>query len=73
MTENEDACRDLSGRRLRLVNAEKKLQEWAAADKQRKDAKKDAKQERDQIRAEEREAAAQVGTALTIPSRYPPL
>ena len=27
-TENTDACRDLSGRRLRHVNAEKKLKEW---------------------------------------------
>jgi len=60
VTENEDACRDLSGRRLRTVNAEKKLQEWAAGDKQRMNDKKDAKAERDRAKAEEREAAAQV-------------
>jgi hypothetical protein len=28
ITNNDDACRDLSGRRLRGVNAEAKLQEW---------------------------------------------
>jgi hypothetical protein len=27
-TDNTDSCRDLSGRRLRHVNAEKKLKEW---------------------------------------------
>ena len=32
---NDDACRDLSGRRLRDVNAEKKLKEWAAGAKER--------------------------------------
>lgn len=30
ITTNFDACRDLSGRRLRQSNAEKKLQEWKA-------------------------------------------
>ena len=29
-TNNFDACRDMSGRRLRHVNAEKKLEEWRA-------------------------------------------
>ncbi|KAG0456279.1 hypothetical protein HPP92_024067 [Vanilla planifolia] len=29
-TNNFDACRDMSGRRLRHVNAEKKLEEWKA-------------------------------------------
>lgn len=27
-TVNQDACRDLQGRRLRYSNAEKKLQDW---------------------------------------------
>ncbi|CAD7704535.1 unnamed protein product, partial [Ostreobium quekettii] len=35
ITTNFDACRDLSGRRLRHVNAEKALEEWAAAAKER--------------------------------------
>eukprot|EP00239_Pterosperma_sp_CCMP1384_P001006 CAMPEP_0197852768 /NCGR_PEP_ID=MMETSP1438-20131217/21333_1 /TAXON_ID=1461541 /ORGANISM="Pterosperma sp., Strain CCMP1384" /LENGTH=254 /DNA_ID=CAMNT_0043466937 /DNA_START=111 /DNA_END=872 /DNA_ORIENTATION=+ len=33
--ENNDACRDLSGRRLRHVNAEKKLNTWADDEKER--------------------------------------
>ncbi len=32
ITENNDACRDLSGRRLRVTNAETKMQEWQARD-----------------------------------------
>ncbi|KAL8162455.1 hypothetical protein V2J09_013944 [Rumex salicifolius] len=35
-TNNFDACRDMSGRRLRHVNAEKKLEEWMAEEEQRK-------------------------------------
>lgn len=35
-TNNFDACRDMSGRRLRHVNAEKKLEEWRAEEEQRK-------------------------------------
>ena len=54
MTENEDACRDLSGRRLRLVNADKKLQDWAAGEKQRQDDKQAAKEERERAKAETR-------------------
>lgn len=34
-TSNFDACRDMSGRRLRHVNAEKKLKEWKAQAKER--------------------------------------
>jgi len=34
-TDNTDSCRDLSGRRLRHVNAEKKLKEWQEEDKER--------------------------------------
>ncbi|KAI5059532.1 hypothetical protein GOP47_0025851 [Adiantum capillus-veneris] len=34
-TSNYDACRDMSGRRLRHVNAEKKLKEWKAQAKER--------------------------------------
>lgn len=35
MNDNIDACRDLSGRRLRHVNAEKKLSEWEKDSKER--------------------------------------
>lgn len=35
-TNNFDACRDMSGRRLRHVNAEKKLEEWMAEAEDRK-------------------------------------
>ncbi|GJX71221.1 Sde2 N-terminal domain-containing protein [Tanacetum coccineum] len=34
-TNNFDACRDMSGRRLRHVNAEKKMEEWLAEEKER--------------------------------------
>ncbi|KAH9620811.1 hypothetical protein KSS87_015118 [Heliosperma pusillum] len=39
-TNNFDACRDMSGRRLRHVNAEKKMEEWAADEAERKLEKK---------------------------------
>ncbi|KAL1561918.1 replication stress response regulator SDE2-like [Salvia divinorum] len=35
-TNNFDACRDMSGRRLRHVNAEKRLEEWRAEAEERK-------------------------------------
>lgn len=35
-TNNFDACRDMNGRRLRHVNAEKKLEEWKAEEEGRK-------------------------------------
>ncbi|OIW17221.1 hypothetical protein TanjilG_02510 [Lupinus angustifolius] len=35
-TNNFDACRDMSGRRLRHVNAEKRLQEWRETEEERK-------------------------------------
>ncbi|KAG4914111.1 hypothetical protein JHK82_054693 [Glycine max] len=35
-TNNFDACRDMSGRRLRHVNAEKRLEEWKAGEEERK-------------------------------------
>ncbi|KAM7261151.1 hypothetical protein ACFE04_026626 [Oxalis oulophora] len=35
-TNNFDACRDMSGRRLRHVNAEKKLEEWRMEEEERK-------------------------------------
>ncbi|KAF9687914.1 hypothetical protein SADUNF_Sadunf02G0142700 [Salix dunnii] len=35
-TDNFDACRDMSGRRLRHVNAEKRLEEWRAEEEDRR-------------------------------------
>jgi hypothetical protein len=35
-TNNFDACRDMSGRRLRHVNAEKKMEEWRMDEEERK-------------------------------------
>lgn len=35
-TNNFDACRDMSGRRLRHVNAEKRLEEWKAGEEDRR-------------------------------------
>lgn len=35
-TSNFDACRDMSGRRLRHVNAERKLEEWRAEEEERR-------------------------------------
>lgn len=35
-TNNFDACRDMSGRRLRHVNAEKRLEEWREGEEDRK-------------------------------------
>lgn len=35
-TNNFDACRDMSGRRLRHVNAEKKMEEWRGEEEERR-------------------------------------
>jgi len=57
ITDNFDACRDLSGRRIRHVEAEKKLKEWEKDSKEReleklamkhmKEMAKQAKRQRD--------------------------
>ncbi len=60
MTDNFDACRDLSGRRMRHVNADKKLAEWAAQAKERELEKDAAKRLRDQERAARQEVEQQV-------------
>ena len=60
LTDNFDACRDLSGRRLRHVNADKKLAEWAAQARERELEKVAAKHIRDQERAAQQEAEQQV-------------
>ena len=45
-TTNKDACRDLSGRRLRDVNAEKKLKEYIAKAAKRKELEKKKRKEK---------------------------
>ena len=52
---NHDACRDLSGRRLREVRAEKMLTEWLETAEAREAEERTAKLKRKQ---EEAEAAA---------------
>ncbi|CAK9859471.1 unnamed protein product [Sphagnum jensenii] len=79
-TSNFDACRDMSGRRLRHVNAEKKLKEWKAEAQERELEKaaeeflkkdKKAKEENvgvykelEKFRAETSRAMEEVGSAV---------
>mmetsp|Transcript_13135 Transcript_13135/g.39736 ORF Transcript_13135/g.39736 Transcript_13135/m.39736 type:complete len:413 (-) Transcript_13135:241-1479(-) len=58
--ENVDACRDLSGRRLRHVNADKKLREWAAGAKERELEKIALQHIKAETKAAERAARAEV-------------
>ena len=60
LTDNFDACRDLSGRRMRHVNADKKLADWAAQAKDRELKKGAAKHLREQERAAQQEEEQQV-------------
>ena len=60
LTDNVDACRDLSGRRLRQANAEKRLAEWAAEAKERELEKVALKHLKEQQKATQREERAQV-------------
>ena len=49
-TSNIEACRDLSGRRLRHVHDEKKIADWMAGAKEREEqAKQKKQQKRDRI------------------------
>lgn len=59
-TENDDACRDLSGRRLRVKNSEEKLREWRANEKKRQGEVQAAKEERERQRAEKRAEKTEV-------------
>eukprot|EP00116_Pleurobrachia_bachei_P015306 sb/3475568/ len=45
-TTNNDACRDLSGKRLRDVKCEKLLKEWADKKSKEKDDRKERKRQR---------------------------
>lgn len=60
LTDNFDACRDLNGRRLRHVNADKKLADWAAEAKERQLEKLAMKHLRDQERERNKAEKAQV-------------
>lgn len=60
LTDNVDACRDLSGRRLRQANAEKRLAQWAAEARERELEKIAMKHVREQEKANKREERAQV-------------
>lgn len=59
LTDNVDACRDLSGRRLRQANAEKRLAEWAAEAKERELEKIALKHLKEQQKATQKEEQAQ--------------
>lgn len=60
LTDNVDACRDLSGRRLRQANAEKRLAQWAAEARERELEKIAMKHVKEQEKANKREERAQV-------------
>ena len=60
LTDNVDACRDLSGRRLRQANAEKRLAEWAAEARERELEKLALKHVKEQQKATQKEERAQV-------------
>lgn len=59
LTDNVDACRDLSGRRLRQANAEKRLAEWAAEAKERELEKIALKHLKEQQKTTQKEERAQ--------------
>ena len=64
LTDNVDACRDLSGRRLRQANAEKRLAEWAAEAKERELEKIALKHLKEQQKATQKEERAQASHPL---------
>lgn len=59
-TDNDDACRDLLGRRLRHVHADEKLAEWHAEAKTRELEKAALKQQKEEEKKARREQAVQV-------------
>lgn len=66
LTDNVDACRDLSGRRIRHANAEKRLAQWAAEAKERELEKIAMKHVQEQQKANKREERAQVWSGSTV-------
>ena len=71
---NFDACRDINGRRLRHVNSEKKLTEWYAMEKERKEEEELQRKERavaarevkEQYLQVERDAVVEATKAVTV-------
>ena len=63
LTDNFDACRDLSGKRLRHVNAEKKLREWARQSKELKQHLAELKRAKEEEKKAKREEGTQVPRA----------
>ena len=66
LTDNVDACRDLSGRRLRQANAEKRLAEWAAEARERELEKVALKHVKEQQKATQKEERAQVTISFLL-------
>jgi hypothetical protein len=60
ITTNFDACRDLSGRRIRYQTAEEKLQKWKEEEKERELEKVAMKHLKEQAKKEKLEQQAQV-------------
>lgn len=61
ITDNFDACRDLSGRRVRQVEAEKKLKQWEQDAKERELEKLALKHMKDMARQAKKDREFQVG------------
>lgn len=59
ITDNTGDCRDLSGRRLRDVEAAQQLAEWQAGQRERDAAKAQARKEAEEAKAQQRELEAQ--------------
>ena len=60
LTDNFDACRDLSGKRLRHANAEQKLREWAKQSKELKQHLAELKRAKEEEKKAKREAGTEV-------------
>jgi len=68
-TTNREACRDLSGRRMRDLNNEKKLREWVAKQAEREQEKEERRQARmERRRAEPRYTFSDPGYAQAMSS-----
>ena len=69
-TDNFDAYRDLSGRRLRHVNADERLRDWARQSKDMQRQLAELKRLKDEEKANKRTAATEVslGTANSLPA-----
>jgi hypothetical protein len=66
ITDNFDACRDLSGRRVRQVEAEKKLKQWEQDAKERELEKLALKHMKDMARQAKKDRDFQVGCRRVV-------